>query len=36
MAVHEIDLDGAELNICYEYVDEIWIDKLKKVLHSTV
>ena len=39
-AVHEIDLDGAELKICRNFVDELWIggkpEKWKKVQHSTV
>ena len=38
--IHEIDLDRAELKICRECVDEIWMgekpEKLKKVQHSTV
>ena len=38
--MHDIDLDGAELNICRKCVDELWMgvkpDKLKKVQHSTV
>ena len=40
MAMHEIDLDEAELNICCEYVDELQMggkpDKLKKVQQITV
>ena len=40
MAMHEIDLDGAELKICRKCVDKIWMggnpDKSKKVQHSTV
>ena len=40
VAVHDIDLDGAELNIFFNCVDELWMggkpDKLKKVQHSTV
>ena len=40
MAMHEIDLDGAEFNICCNRVDKLWMggkpDKLKKVQHSTV
>ena len=40
MAMHEINLDGAERKIFHNCVDEIWMggkpDKLKKVQHSTV
>ena len=40
MAMHDIDLDEAELNICRDCVDKIWMggkpEKLKKVQHSTV
>ena len=40
MAIHEIDLDGAERKICRNCVDEIWMGgkpvKLKKVKYSTV
>ena len=40
LAMHEIGLDGAELNICHDCVDKIWIgskpEKLKKVQHSNV
>ena len=40
VAMHEIDIDGAERNICCDFVDEIWMlgkpEKLKKVVHSTV
>ena len=40
VAMHEIDLDEAELNICRDCVDKIWMggkpEKLKKVQHSTV
>ena len=38
--IHEINLDGAELKIFRDCVDELWMggkpDKLKKVQHSTV
>ena len=38
--MHEIELDGAERNICCNCVDELQMggkpDKLKKVEHSTV
>ena len=38
--MHEINLDGAELKICCDFVDELWMgskpDKLKNVQHSTV
>ena len=38
--MHEIELDGAERNICRNCVDDLWMggktDKLKKVGHSTV
>ena len=40
MAMHEIDLDVAERNICYNCVDKLWMggqpEKLKKVQHSTL
>ena len=40
VAMHGIDLDKAERNICHNCVDELWIgcnpNKLKKVQHSTV
>ena len=40
MAMHAIDIDGAERNICHNCVDELWMGykpkKLKKVQHSTV
>ena len=40
VAMHEIDLDGAEQKICHNCVEEIWMggkpEKLKKVQHSTV
>ena len=40
VAIHEIDLDGAELKICRDCVDELWMggkpDKLKNVGHSTL
>ena len=40
MAMHEIDLDGAELKICRDCVDELWMggkpDKLKNLGHSTL
>ena len=40
MAMHKIDLDGADLNICRDCVDKLWMGgkprKLKKVQHSTV
>ena len=40
MAMHEIDLDGAELRICCECVDKLCMggkpDKLKKVQHITL
>ena len=40
MAMYEIDIDGAERNICHNCVDKIWMggnpEKLKKVQHSTV
>ena len=39
MAMHEIELDGVERNICHNCVDELRVggnpDKLKKVGHST-
>ena len=38
--MHEINLDGAELKICFDCVDELWVggkpEKLKKVQHSTM
>ena len=40
VAMHEIDLYGAEQNIFCDCVDELWMggkaEKLKKVVHSTV
>ena len=40
VAMHVIDLDGAERNICHNFVDELWMGgkpkKLKMVQHSTV
>ena len=40
MAMHAIDIDGAEQNIFHNCVDELWMggkpNKLKKVQHSTV
>ena len=40
MAMHEINIDGAERNICHDCVDELWIggktEKLKKVGYHTV
>ena len=40
VAMHEINLDRAELKICRDCVDELWMggkpEKLKKVQHSTV
>ena len=40
VAMHEIDLDGEERNICDDFVDNIWMggkhEKLNKVGHSTV
>ena len=40
VAMHEIDLDGEERNICHNCVDKLWMegkpDKLKKVQHSTM
>ena len=40
VAIHEIDLDGAERKICRNCVDELWMgdkpEKLKKVQHRTV
>ena len=40
MDMYEINLDGAERNICHNYFDEIWLGgkpkKLKKVQHRTV
>ena len=40
VAMHDIDIYGAELNICRDCFDEIWMggktEKLKKVQHSTV
>ena len=40
VAMHEIDLDGAERNICHNCVDELRMggntDKFNKVVHSTM
>ena len=40
VAMHEIDLDGAERNIFCNCVDDLWMggkpEKLNKVRHSTV
>ena len=40
VAMHAINLDGAERKICHNCVDDIWMGgkpkKLKKVQHSTV
>ena len=40
MDIHDINLNGAELNICHDCVDELWMggkpDKLKNVQDSTV
>ena len=40
VAMHEIDIDGAERNICRNCVEEVWMggkpEKSKKVQHSTV
>ena len=40
VAMHEINIDGAERKICHNCVDELWMGgkpkKLKKVQHSTV
>ena len=40
MAMHAINLDGAERKICHNCVDELWMGgkpkKLKKMQHSTV
>ena len=40
VAMHEIDLDGSELEICRDCVDKLWMggkpEKLKKVQHITV
>ena len=40
MAMHEINLDGAERNICCNFVDELWMggkpDQLKNLGHRTV
>ena len=40
VAMHEINLDGAERNICHDFVDKIWMggkpETLKKVGHNTV
>ena len=40
VAIREINLDGAELKICRDCVDELWMggkpEKLNKVQHSTV
>ena len=40
MAIHDINIDGAERKICHYFVDELWMGgkpkKLKKLQHSTV
>ena len=40
VAMHEIELDGADQKICRECVDDLWMggktEKLKMVQHSTV
>ena len=40
VAMHEIALDGAELNICRNCVDKLWMgdkpEKLKKAQHRNV
>ena len=40
MVMHEIDIDGVELNICHDFVGKLRTgsnpDKLKKVGHITV
>ena len=40
VAMHKIDLDIAELKICHNCVDKLWMggkpDKLKKVQHINV
>ena len=40
MAMHEINLDRAERNICLNFVDELWMggkpNKLKKLGHITI
>ena len=40
VAMHDIDLDGAERKICCDCVDELWMggkpEKLKKVGYITV
>ena len=40
MAMHEINIDGAQRKICRNCVDELWMggkpDNLKKVGHITV
>ena len=40
VALHDINIDGAELNICCGFVDDIWMggkhEKLKKLQHRTV
>ena len=40
VAIHEINLDGAELNICRDFFDELWMggkpEILKKVKHSNM
>ena len=40
VAMHEIDLDGAELNIFRDCVDELWMggkpEGMNKLQHSTV
>ena len=40
VAMHAINLDGAERKICHNCVDELWMEgkpkKLKKLQHKTV
>ena len=40
MAMHDINIDRADLNICHDCVDELCLggkpEELKKVQHSTV
>ena len=40
VAMHVVDIYGAERNICHNCVDELWMgskpNKLKKVQHNTV
>ena len=40
MAMHKINLDGVERNICHNFIDEIQMggkpEKWKKVVHSNV